>query len=161
MRARTATIVAFCCTGVIAPRCVAAQLESRLQAGARLDVLASSITAVQAGAEVSAKVSTNVRIGLTLAAGESSAHGRTGFGARADLVGRFLLDPVFQMRWAPYAGGGLGVRYDRIGDWRGTVIVVLGVEGPNWSGVVPFAEAGFGGGVRLGVGFRARRRAGR
>lgn len=161
MRGRGAVILVFFCAGVKAPRCAAAQLESRVQAGARIDVLASATTAVQAGAELNAKASTNVRVGLTLAAGESSAHGRTGFSARADLVGRFLLDPGFQMRWAPYAGGGLGLRYDRIGNWRGTVIAVLGVEGPNWSGVVPFAEGGFGGGVRLGVGFRAMRRAGR
>lgn len=161
MRGRAAAIVAFVCAGVIAPRCVAAQLESRVQTGARLDVLASTITAVQAGVELSAKASTNVRIGLTLAAGRSSARRHTGFSARADLVGRFLLDPDFQMRWAPYAGGGLGLRYDKIGNWRGTVIAVLGVEGPNWSGVVPFVEGGFGGGVRLGVGFRATRRAGR
>jgi len=161
MRARSAAIVAFFCAGLVSPGCVAAQLESRVQAGARIDVLASTITAVQAGAELSAKASTNVRIGLTLAGGESWAHGHTGFSARADLVGRFLLDPGFQMRWAPYAGGGLGLRYDKIGNWRGTVIAVLGVEGPNWSGVVPFAEGGFGGGVRLGVGFRATRRAGR
>jgi len=161
MRGRAAAIITFVWAGVIAPQCVAAQLESRVQTGARVDVMASTITAVQAGAELSARASTNVRIGLTIAAGESWAHGRAGFSARADLVGRFLLDPGFQMRWAPYAGGGLGLRYDKIGDWRGTVIAVLGIEGPNWSGVVPFAEGGFGGGVRLGVGFRATRRAGR
>ena len=161
MRRRATAFVAFLCAGVIAPRCLAAQLESRVQTGARLDVLASTITAVQVGAELSAKASTNVRIAFTLAGGESWAHRRTGFSARADVVGRFLLDPDFQMRWAPYAGGGLGLRYDRIGNWRGTVIAVLGVEGPNWGGVVPFIEGGFGGGVRLGVGFRATRRAGR
>lgn len=158
---RCAVAIAFVCGLVIAPRCAAAQLESRLQTGARIDVLASTSTAVQAGVELSASASTNVRIGFTVAAGESWAHGRAGLSSRADLVGRFLLDPNFQMRWAPYAGGGLGLRYDRIGTWRGTVIVVLGIEGPNWSGVVPFVEGGFGGGVRLGAGFRATRRAGR
>ncbi|HEU5480021.1 MAG TPA: hypothetical protein VFU90_09325 [Candidatus Tumulicola sp.] len=161
MQARIAVAAFLVWTGVLAPPRVSAQRESGLQAGARFDVMASSITAVQAGVEMSKLASTNVRVGLTLAGGESSGHGRTGFSARADLVGRFLLDPNFRMRWAPYTGGGLGLRYDTIGDWRGTIIAVIGVEGPNWGGVVPFAEGGFGGGVRLGVGFRATRRVGR
>jgi len=156
-----AAVVAVFAAGAIVPSRACSQLESRVQAGARVDVMASTITAVQAGAELSARASTNMRVALTLAAGGSWSHGRAGVSARADLVGRFLLDPDFHMRWAPYAGGGLGIRYDRIGDWRGTVIAVIGVEGPNWSGVVPFAEAGFGGGVRVGAGFRATRRAGR
>lgn len=145
----------------VAPFPAAAQLESRVQTGARVDVLASSITAAQAGLELSAAASTNVRVSLVTAVGESWSHGRIGLSARADLVARFLLDPDFSMRWAPYAGGGLGLRYDKIGDWRGTIIAVLGLEGPNWSGVVPFVEGGFGGGVRLGVGFRTTRRVGR
>jgi len=161
MRRSVAWLVMSCCLGAVAPHRAAAQLESRIQTGARLDVLASTITAVQAGVELSTAASSNIRVALTMAGGESWSRGRTGVSARADLVGRFLLDPGFSMRWAPYAGGGLGIRYDRIGNWRGTVIAVLGVEGPNWNGVVPFVEGGFGGGVRLGVGFRATRRAGR
>lgn len=161
MRRCVAWLVVVGCTSALAPQGVAAQLQSRIQTGARLDVLASTITAVQAGIELNTAASTNVRVALTTAAGESWSHGHTGLSARADLVARFLLDPDFSMRWAPYAGGGLGIRYDKIGNWRGTIIAVLGVEGPNWSGVVPFAEGGFGGGVRLGVGFRATRRAGR
>ncbi len=161
MRPYVAWLAVFACLGAVAPRRVDAQLESRIQTGARLDILASTINAVQAGLELSTAASTNVRVALTTALGESWSHGRSGLSARADLIGRFLLDPDFSMRWAPYAGGGLGLRYDRIGNWRGTLIAVLGVEGPNWSGVVPFAEGGFGGGVRLGVGFRATRRAGR
>jgi len=156
-----AALVALMCVVALVPRRASAQVESRVQTGARLDMLASAITAIQAGAELSAAASTNVRLGLTLAAGESSMHGRTGVSARAELVGRFLLDPDFRMRWAPYAGAGLGIRYDRIANWRGTVIAVVGVEGPNWGGVVPFVEGGFGGGVRFGVGLRATRRAGR
>ena len=161
MRRHVAWLVGVVCLTVVAPSSVAAQLESHIQTGARLDVLASSITAVQAGLEMSAAASTNLRVSLVTGVGESWSHGRTGLSARADLVGRFLLDPDFSMRWAPYAGGGLGLRYDKIGNWRGTIIAVLGIEGPNWSGVVPFVEGGFGGGVRLGVGFRATRRVGR
>ncbi|HEY7878869.1 MAG TPA: hypothetical protein VIC55_11610 [Gemmatimonadaceae bacterium] len=139
----------------------AQRMEWPIQMGGRVDMLASSITAVQAGAELSTVAGRNVRIALITAAGVSWNDGRSGLSARADLVGRFLLDPDFTMRWAPYVGGGLGLRYDRIADWRGTLIAVIGVEGPNVSGVVPFFEAGLGGGVRFGFGVRATRRAGR
>jgi len=119
----------------------------------------SSITAVQAGVELSAAASHNLRLAIVGAAGGSWAHGASGLSARADLVGRFLLDPDFQMHWAPYAGGGVGARYDRIGDWRGVLIAVIGIEGPDWNGVVPFIEAGVGGGARFGIGLRAAQHA--
>lgn len=124
-------------------------------------MLASSLTAVQAGLEVSTATGHNIRLALITAAGSSWNDGRVGVSARADLVGRFLLVPDFTTRWSPYLGGGLGLRYDRLANWRGTLIAVLGAEGPNWSGVVPFVEVGVGGGVRLGFGVRATRRAGR
>ena len=58
------------------------------------------------------------------------------------------------MRWSPYAGGGIGARYDRGPDWHAVAIVVAGVNAPRWKHAVPFIEAGLGGGVRIGGGFR-------
>lgn len=138
-----------------------AQRASRFQAGGRVDVLASSITAVQAGAEVSAPAGHSLRVALVGGLGGSWGHGSSGLSARAELLGRFLLDPDFARRWAPYAGGGLGLRYDHIAERRGVLVLFVGVEGPNWNGVVPFIEAGYGGGGRVGFGFRKTRAAGR
>lgn len=134
-----------------------AAAQSRLgpvQTGVRLDVFVARITALQAGFEASVSGGRNLRLGLTGAGGVSWRDGASGASARVEATGRFILDPEFTQRWAPYAVAGLGVRYDRIGAWRGVVSLALGLEGPRWGGMVPFLEAGYGGGARLGAGLR-------
>ncbi len=133
-----------------------------IQPAGRVDVFVSSITAVQGGVELSTPAGRYMRVAALGGIGGSRGDGSSGLSARAELLGRFMLDPDFNARWAPYAAGGLGARYDRVADgWRATLVIALGVEGPDWNGVVPFLEAGFGGGARLGLGFRKTRPFGR
>lgn len=133
-----------------------------LQPAGRVDVFVSSITAVQAGAELSALAGRYMRVAAVGGLGGSWNEDSSGLSARVEVIGRFMLDPDFRTRWAPYAAGGLGARYDDIhSGWRATLIIALGVEGPNWDGVVPFFEAGYGGGARLGLGLRKTRPRGR
>jgi hypothetical protein len=133
-----------------------------IQPAGRVDVFVSSITAVHAGVELSAVAGRYVRIAGVGAIGGSRKDGASGLSARAELLGRFMLDPDFASRWAPYASGGLGARYDRVADgWRPTLIFALGVEGPRSNGVVPFFEAGYGGGARFTIGLRKLRSFGR
>lgn len=147
--------------GGAAAQAMAPRRGVSLQPAGRVDVLASRITAVQAGAELSVPAGRNLRIALVGAAGGSWADGASGLSARTEVVGRFLLDPDFSMRWTPYAAGGVGARYDRIADWSGVLVIAVGLEGPDWNGVVPFIEAGYGGGGRVGVGLRRTRAGGR
>lgn len=136
-------------------RGAAAQSRSApVQAGVRVDVLAARITALQTGLELSLPAGRNLRLALVGAAGASWKDGASGASARLEATGRFLLDPDFQRGWAPYAAGGVGARYDRVGRWQGVLSLVLGMEGPRWGGVVPFVEAGWGGGARVGAGLR-------
>lgn len=129
-----------------------------LQPAGRVDVFVSSINAVHAGAEFSVPAGRYLRVAATGGLGGSWNEDSSGLSARAEVVGRFVLDPYFSSRWAPYAAGGLGARYDRIGPgWRATLIVAIGLEGPDWNGVVPFFEAGYGGGARFGMGLRRAR----
>lgn len=133
-----------------------------LQPAGRVDVFVSSITAVQAGAELSAAAGRYMRVAAVAGLGGSWNDGSSGLSARAEAIGRFMLDPDFRARWAPYAAGGLGARYDDISSgWRATLVIALGVEGPDWNGVVPFFEAGYGGGARFGLGLRKTRPHGR
>lgn len=133
-----------------------------LQPAGRVDVFVSSITAVQAGAELSVIAGRYMRVAAVGGLGGSWNDGSSGLSARAEVVGRFMLDPDLAARWAPYAAGGLGARYDHITPgWRATLIVALGLEGPDWNGVVPFFEAGYGGGARFGIGLRKTRPRGR
>lgn len=153
--------------GVLSPLAVGrlgAQVDRGplIQPAGRVDVFVSSITAVHAGAELSAVAGRYMRIAAVGGIGGSWSDGSSGLSARGELLGRFMLDPDFNSRWAPYAAGGLGARYDRVADgWRATLIFALGLEGPNLNGVVPFFEAGFGGGARFSVGLRKARPFGR
>jgi hypothetical protein len=160
-----ALLLAAVASALLVPdaRASAQQPIDRLQPAGRIDVLASRITAMQGAAEVSIAGGRYTRLALVGGLGGSWKGSSGGLSARVDAVGRFVLDPDFLTRWAPYVGGGIGGRYDRIADsqWRADLIVFVGIEGPNWNGVVPFVEAGYGGGGRLGLGFRKTRPHGR
>lgn len=133
-----------------------------IQPAGRVDVFVSSITAVQGAVELSAVAGRYIRVAAVGGLGGSWNDASSGLSARAELTGRFMLDPDFRSRWSPYAAGGLGARYDRVADgWRATLVFALGMEGPDWNGVVPFLEAGYGGGARFGIGLRKTRPRGR
>jgi hypothetical protein len=70
---------------------------------------------------------------------------------RAEVVGRFLLDPFRQSRWGFYGGGGLIARLDEGDDVRGYVTLLLGVEPPGNGQWLPALELGIGGGTRVAL----------
>ena len=112
----------------------------------RLDALIASRTAIEPGAGIFVPLGTYVRAGLVGGVGPITHPLRvTG---RAELVGRFLLDPLYEHRWGPYIAGGLGVAS------RPYLLVLLGLEGPRWGPVTPAIEAGVGSGIRLGFALR-------
>jgi hypothetical protein len=118
---------------------------------ARLDLIAGSVTAVQAGLGFVTPVSTYISLGATAAAGIS----RTGFSGRGDLFGRFTLDPYHTYYWEPYLGGGVTIRADGGGPGTRTYLLgIVGVDGPSAGGIAPGFEVGIGGGIRFGVTLR-------
>ena len=124
----------------------------------RIDAFVAHRSALQAA--VGADIPLSPELHLELAAGAGPAFGGgpgLSFSARGDAVLHFLLDPRHLMRWSPYAGGGLGARYDSSAEWRAVAIVVLGVNAPRWKHAIPFIEAGLGGGFRIGAGVRRAR----
>ncbi len=125
---------------------------------ARLDAIVARRTAFQAAFGADLTVARELRVELAAGLGVSSgANVPAGIGGRVDAVVHFLLDPQHTMRWSPYGGGGVGVRYDRGPRWRAVAILVAGVNTPRWGHTQPFIEAGLGGGVRVGVGLRRAR----
>ncbi|HEY9515549.1 MAG TPA: hypothetical protein VIQ74_07725 [Gemmatimonadaceae bacterium] len=155
------TVLAMVWGLLYAPGAAAQRSDSRLQAAGRVDVLSAEVTAVHAGVELSAIAGRYTRIAAVGGVGGSWNADSSGISTRGEILGRFVLDPDFAVRWAPYAAGGLGVRYDRIVGWRADLIAALGLEGPNWNGVVPFFEVGYGGGARFALGLRRARAHGR
>ena len=130
------------------------QHPQRFQPEARIDFLGARASAAHIGVGVSIPANTYVRVGVVGAVGQSWRNGQSSGAGRIDGLVRFVVDPLREFRWAPYAAGGLSAVYDRADEWRGVLVGVLGVEGPAGGGVVPAIEAGFGGGVRVGVALR-------
>ena len=121
----------------------------------RLDGIIAHRGALQAALGLDMPISSAMRLELAAGAGPSFAPGpNSNVSARADAVVHFLLDPRHLMRWSPYAGGGVGARYDGVQPWRAVAILVVGVNAPKWKRAVPFIEAGLGGGFRVGAGLR-------
>ncbi len=127
----------------------------RIEAEARLDAILAHRSVLQGALGADIPISPAMHLEIAAGVGPSFANSSgSDISARADAIVHFLIDPQHRMRWSPYAGGGIGARYDRGPDWRAVAIVVAGVNAPRWKHAIPFIEAGFGGGVRIGAGLR-------
>ena len=127
---------------------------ARVQPEARADYIDARGATAHLGIGVSIPAGTYVRLGVVAAGGQTWRDGDAVGAGRVDAIARFVLDPLREFRWAPYAAGGLGAMYDETERWRAVLVGALGVEGPALGAVVPAIEVGFGGGTRIGVVFR-------
>jgi hypothetical protein len=96
------------------------------------------------------RVSHRMRVSLTGALGG----GDGGLGARGELAGHFLLSPELKHGVGLYGGGGLAL--EQQGETRGYLELIIGAETNPGAASGWMLEAGFGGGVRLALGWRAR-----
>jgi hypothetical protein len=147
-----------------APAAALAQGENfkpPVQFEARVDALGGPPAGAQAGIGANVAIGYYIRLGVDASAGASSRGSAAVASGRVDVVSRYLLDPFHEFRWGPYAGGGFSAKWDRFGERRGFVLLVVGVEGPVHAGWRTAVEAGLGGGARLGVVFRRARSNGR
>lgn len=123
----------------------------------RLDALSATVDALHLGGGLGFPVGTYARVvgllggGVARAPGPPGADDDTGVSARADALIRFHFDPMRQSRWGPYASGGVSIRSDFEECCRGSLALLLGVEGSRASGTTWAFELGFGGGVRAAV----------
>jgi hypothetical protein len=85
------------------------------------------------------------------------ARNGAGWGMRGDLAWHFLLDPSKPRGGSVYGGGGISVL---AADGRVTpfLLLVLGAESAPGGGRGLFVEVGVGGGARLSLGLRWRKR---
>ena len=121
----------------------------------RADYIGSRAAAAHLGFGVNVPATTYVRLGIVGALGQAWSGGDATIAGRVDGLIRFVVDPLRESRWAPYATGGIGGIYDGSEKWRGVLVGALGAEGPVTGHVVPAIEVGFGGGVRIGVAYHA------
>jgi len=130
---------------------------SPLRFVARLDAFAARANAVHAGLGATTDLGNYARLDVILAAGGARANDITVASGRAELVGRFLLDPFRQSRWGFHGGAGLIARFDAGASGRGYLTVLLGAELPGAGQTRPALEVGIGGGTRVGVVIRRAR----
>jgi hypothetical protein len=158
---RRARLVLVCLAAAAsAPSTALAQADTfkiSPQFEARVDALAGPPSAAQLGVGANVAAGYYIRVGLDAAAGPAWHDGATVLSGRVDLASRFLLDPFHESAWAPYAGGGFTAQWDRDGNRRGDLLLLIGVEGPAHAGWRTAVELGLGGGARLGVVLRRAR----
>ena len=126
----------------------------RVQPEARADFIDARAAAAHLGIGFSVPASLYVRLGIVGAIGQAWSNGEASGAGRVDGLVRFVVDPLREFRWAPYAAGGIGAIYDGPEKWRGVLVGVLGIEGPASGPIIPAVEIGFGGGARVGVALR-------
>lgn len=130
-------------------------LPSGLGAQARREVQVGAVATTAAPFAVTAGPGMALRIGrrdrLVGWAGLGVAEGR--FAARGEGAYHFLLSPETRAAGV-YLGGGIAAT--QVEGWRGLLIGVVGIEAAPGARRGWFAEAGFGGGVRVAAGFRWR-----
>jgi hypothetical protein len=127
----------------------------------RADLLGGPPAGAQLGAGANVTMGSYIRLGADAALGASSRDGGAVASGRVDFVSRYLLDPFREFRLGPYVGGGFTAQWDRRANWRGDLLVIVGVEGPVHAGWRTSVELGLGGGARLGVVLRRARSNGR
>jgi hypothetical protein len=139
-------------------RAHAQRQTQRIEPEVRVDGIIAHRGALQGALGADIPISPAMHLELAAGIGPSFADGAgSNISARADAIVHFLIDPQHLMKWSPYAGGGIGARYDRGPNWRGVAILVVGVNAPKWKHAIPFIETGLGGGFRIGAGLRRAR----
>jgi hypothetical protein len=129
----------------------------------RADATVAPRPAGHAGAGINVRAGSYVRLGVAVLAGVASgpaADPDTRFSQRADASARFLLDPFAEQARGWYGGAGFTARRDGDAAWKGDLMLVIGVEGAARGRWIPAVEVALGGGVRMGVVLRNRRRGG-
>jgi hypothetical protein len=117
---------------------------------------AASDPALAVGALFGALRTSN-RTRLSGSAGLGGSAGELAF--RAELLGHFLLSPNKRTGTGPYFAAGVAAVGGPVN--RGYLVLTLGVEQRPGAGSGWAAEAGVGGGFRVALGYRWRRRSAR
>ncbi|HJQ18818.1 MAG TPA: hypothetical protein VJ867_00625 [Gemmatimonadaceae bacterium] len=120
----------------------AATAQNVVQPEVRLDAVGPRVYSVQPGVGLNAALGYYARLsGVAGYAPDADAR-FLGDHWRADVIARMLLDPFREQRWALSVGGGVSIRR------RSYLTMILDLEGPPLSGMLPAIQVGLGGGVR-------------
>lgn len=161
--ARAAALCGALALAIVPARAVAQEIVFKppVQFETRFDLLGGPPAGAQIGLGANVAAGYYLRIGADVAGGMAIRDGGEVAAGRVDVVSRYLLDPFHELRWGPYAGGGFTATWNRGSNWRGDLLLLVGIEGPAHAGWRTSVELGLGGGARLGVVLRRARVNGR
>lgn len=134
--------------------------SSRWQPELRVDGFGGDPWGVHLGAGLGLRLGYNARLVVAGGVGRSHTDDEAELGGgrsrgqasgRVEVLGRFVLDPFREARRGPYAAAGVVQRLEAGLRPRTRLTAMVGVEGMPRRGWAPSLEAGFGGGVRVGV----------
>jgi hypothetical protein len=130
---------------------VPAEAQQPRELGFQAIVTSSDPTLAVGGPFGAVRTGGRTRLSASVAAGVSDGD----FAWRGEALGHFLLSPDRRNGWGPYVAGGLAVVGGPVD--RGYIVLTLGLEDSPGGSSGWVVEAGVGGGIRLGVGYRWRR----
>lgn len=128
---------------------------------ARADAVLSPQAGALVGVGANVRAGWYARVGLGIALGAVRRNEAWVGEQRLDATARFLFDPFAEQKRGFYAGAGVGAAHREGGRVDGRLLGVVGFEGAAAGRMVPAVELVLGGGARLALVWRERRRQGR
>lgn len=121
----------------------------------RADAIVARHTATTVGAGLELPLGTYVRLALDANAGAAWINGGSTAVGRADVLSRFLLDPLREVPVGLSIGAGLSLPVQaNAGPARPVLVGVIDLEGRRRGTWTPAAQIGLGGGLRVGFALR-------
>ena len=118
----------------------------------RADVtIQESVTVAQLGGGFHVNSGTYMRLALLAGYGVATSGNASSPSYRAEVQGRFHLDPTRSSRFGFYGLGGILTSHDHFSDWQSRIVAGAGVELPAHGRGTVAIEVALAGGVRISV----------
>lgn len=117
----------------------------------RLDAVVSDVGWGQLTLGAHVNTGTYARLALLAGAGVAWTESESGTSYRAEVQGRFHLDPLRTGPFGLYGIGGIATMHDTFAGWQSRLVLGAGVEVPAYARGALAIEAALAGGLRLSV----------
>jgi hypothetical protein len=120
----------------------------------RADFVTGAVTTAQIAAGLHITSGTYFRVAILGGFGRAWNEGVSGDSYRAEVQGRFHMDPLRSTRFGLYGIGGVTAGHDPFNDWQSRLVVGVGAELPAYARSTLAIEAALAGGLRLSLAAR-------
>lgn len=120
----------------------------------RLDAVVSDVGWGQLTVGAHVNTGTYARLAFLAGAGVAWTESESGTSYRAEVQGRFHLDPLRSSPFGLYGIGGIATMHDTFTGWQSRLVLGAGVELPAYARTTLAVEAALAGGLRLTTAIR-------